>query len=136
MPAMVQHRLAADDDVVHAVGGLHPPGHTRGPIVRHLVLLHPDAREVEDHQVGRQSLAHETAVVETHDARRLEGQSADGVFEAEELPFPDPFPEHEDADRKSTRLNSSHQIISYAVFCLKKKTKTKRKTKTKTKIRK
>src|SRR5207244_13164788 len=24
------------------------------------------------------------------------------------------------ADRKSTRLNSSHQIISYAVFCLKK----------------
>src|SRR5260363_319407 len=26
-----------------------------------------------------------------------------------------------DADRKSTRLNSSHQIISYAVFCLKKK---------------
>src|SRR5207244_8034576 len=26
-------------------------------------------------------------------------------------------------DRKSTRLNSSHQIISYAVFCLKKKTR-------------
>src|SRR5215216_8106463 len=41
-------------------------------------------------------------------------------------------------DRKSTRLNSSHQIISYAVFCLKKKknkqlilfiTKKKKKTK-------
>src|SRR5258708_18510278 len=27
----------------------------------------------------------------------------------------------ESRDRKSTRLNSSHQIISYAVFCLKKK---------------
>src|SRR5256885_7378976 len=26
------------------------------------------------------------------------------------------------ADRKSTRLNSSHLVISYAVFCLKKKT--------------
>src|SRR5258708_31219299 len=26
-----------------------------------------------------------------------------------------------EVDRKSTRLNSSHQIISYAVFCLKKK---------------
>src|SRR5437762_8371958 len=26
-------------------------------------------------------------------------------------------------DRKSTRLNSSHRCISYAVFCLKKKTK-------------
>src|SRR5256885_3438037 len=29
---------------------------------------------------------------------------------------------HEDGDRKSTRLNSSHLVISYAVFCLKKKT--------------
>src|SRR5690625_6370209 len=28
-----------------------------------------------------------------------------------------------DADRKSTRLNSSHVAISYAVFCLKKKNK-------------
>src|SRR5947208_11012228 len=28
---------------------------------------------------------------------------------------------HFELDRKSTRLNSSHQIISYAVFCLKKK---------------
>src|SRR5437763_7175849 len=27
----------------------------------------------------------------------------------------------EDGDRKSTRLNSSHRCISYAVFCLKKK---------------
>src|SRR5947208_8899721 len=30
-------------------------------------------------------------------------------------------------DRKSTRLNSSHQIISYAVFCLKKKNNNQRK---------
>src|SRR5258708_28138427 len=30
-----------------------------------------------------------------------------------------------ETDRKSTRLNSSHQIISYAVFCLKKKKKPK-----------
>src|SRR5258707_3413798 len=29
--------------------------------------------------------------------------------------------EHQDRDRKSTRLNSSHANISYAVFCLKKK---------------
>src|SRR2546422_3961724 len=28
---------------------------------------------------------------------------------------------HDDRDRKSTRLNSSHGYISYAVFCLKKK---------------
>src|SRR5207248_5084975 len=30
-----------------------------------------------------------------------------------------------DEDRKSTRLNSSHRTISYAVFCLKKKKKSK-----------
>src|SRR5438034_7123231 len=30
-------------------------------------------------------------------------------------------------DRKSTRLNSSHTVISYAVFCLKKKKKKKQK---------
>src|SRR3712207_6977908 len=29
--------------------------------------------------------------------------------------------EHQERDRKSTRLNSSHANISYAVFCLKKK---------------
>src|SRR5690606_42166078 len=34
-----------------------------------------------------------------------------------ELANPEPFP----VDRKSTRLNSSHVKISYAVFCLKKK---------------
>src|SRR5438132_10846164 len=32
------------------------------------------------------------------------------------------------ADRKSTRLNSSHTVISYAVFCLKKKKKNKTNT--------
>src|SRR2546426_2465043 len=30
---------------------------------------------------------------------------------------------HPEEDRKSTRLNSSHLVISYAVFCLKKKKK-------------
>src|SRR2546427_5406736 len=35
-------------------------------------------------------------------------------------PLPD-VPTHSDRDRKSTRLNSSHSQISYAVFCLKKK---------------
>src|SRR5438552_12358178 len=43
----------------------------------------------------------------------------------EPLPRQDrPWPgQHRPGDRKSTRLNSSHQIISYAVFCLKKKKK-------------
>src|SRR5437764_1909192 len=33
-----------------------------------------------------------------------------------------PIPQFAVQDRKSTRLNSSHRCISYAVFCLKKKT--------------
>src|SRR5438067_9730829 len=36
---------------------------------------------------------------------------------------PRPRPRWPGADRKSTRLNSSHVSISYAVFCLKKKKK-------------
>src|SRR5256885_8964779 len=36
-------------------------------------------------------------------------------------PICTPEPEARAADRKSTRLNSSHLVISYAVFCLKKK---------------
>src|SRR2546426_2991523 len=34
---------------------------------------------------------------------------------------PDDSPRRTEGDRKSTRLNSSHLVISYAVFCLKKK---------------
>src|SRR5207244_10774698 len=43
----------------------------------------------------------------------------------ERLPHTKILPHAVDRDRKSTRLNSSHQIISYAVFCLKKKKKKK-----------
>src|SRR5689334_23767685 len=41
----------------------------------------------------------------------------------------------EDQDRKSTRLNSSHSSISYAVFCLKKKKKKKKNKQIKIKIK-
>src|SRR5688572_24752034 len=43
----------------------------------------------------------------------------------------EPSIKEENADRKSTRLNSSHSQISYAVFCLKKKKKKKKKRNTK-----
>src|SRR5947208_4633533 len=47
-----------------------------------------------------------------------------GSLDAQTPPFPRARPDTTprtaaDSDRKSTRLNSSHQIISYAVFCLK-----------------
>src|SRR5437879_10917179 len=45
---------------------------------------------------------------------------SDGRSEGPHGPVPGPFAR---GDRKSTRLNSSHRCISYAVFCLKKKKK-------------
>src|SRR5256885_11982852 len=53
----------------------------------------------------RSALFHRRDVLARHHA------ALDGVDELE-------------ADRKSTRLNSSHLVISYAVFCLKKKKRT------------
>src|SRR5690606_39973181 len=50
------------------------------------------------------------------------------------VPSP-PFHDERAEDRKSTRLNSSHVKISYAVFCLKKKKKTTIKQTTHTKNR-
>src|SRR5438132_10737339 len=55
-------------------------------------------------RVGQQFLAHPAAA----EARLDDGEGEDAVAEG---------------DRKSTRLNSSHTVISYAVFCLKKKKK-------------
>src|SRR5205085_11117818 len=58
-------------------------------------------------------------VVERHeDESRLESQNGNGAWPASRRRL---FC----ADRKSTRLNSSHSQISYAVFCLKKKKKKK-----------
>src|SRR5438105_6488593 len=62
----------------------------------------PDLVEEERAAVGELELAGTVAV--------RPGEGAPGV--AEELAL---------QDRKSTRLNSSHEWISYAVFCLKKK---------------
>src|SRR2546421_7931959 len=64
-------------------------------------------------------------------------RSVDEDRDKERDDSPDRRPEHElfspfssvaqPSDRKSTRLNSSHDQISYAVFCLKKKKKNNRK---------
>src|SRR5947208_16696508 len=59
-------------------------------------------------------------IKEDNGIRTLLDQGAETLFTRAEL-FLHLFAFRE--DRKSTRLNSSHQIISYAVFCLKKKNK-------------
>src|SRR5947208_9256155 len=52
---------------------------------------------------------------------RLPGAEGQEPAPAQAEPGPRPGARADRLDRKSTRLNSSHQIISYAVFCLKKK---------------
>src|SRR5258708_30354754 len=52
---------------------------------------------------------------------RLDTGSYDGTALADFFIRQEQLPFRAEEDRKSTRLNSSHQIISYAVFCLKKK---------------
>src|SRR5438552_14707878 len=63
-------------------------------------------------------------------ARRRRSRDADAIAaevmtiawrRLADVPVDDPRPWLYATDRKSTRLNSSHQIISYAVFCSKKK---------------
>src|SRR3712207_8792017 len=58
-----------------------------------------------------------------HDERddREDEPRVDRLRAREHVVAPDEEAEHGDGDRKSTRLNSSHANISYAVFCLKKK---------------
>src|SRR5687768_17913690 len=54
--------------------------------------------------------------------RRIIGNNVNLIFTWRELRFAvEKYISFPDLDRKSTRLNSSHGYISYAVFCLKKK---------------
>src|SRR2546428_5248371 len=54
----------------------------------------------------------------------LEESLLEGVLEAPEVLLKVELGMSDQSDRKSTRLNSSHDQISYAVFCLKKKKNT------------
>src|SRR3712207_7014961 len=80
------------------LGELHRPQRREG-LLDHLVGAHADAA-AGDEQVGCRQLA-------AHGAEELVDVVGHEV----------------QGDRKSTRLNSSHANISYAVFCLKKKMK-------------
>src|SRR5690242_21539311 len=63
----------------------------------------------------------------TQDAHYLIGFGRALTLAAAKAPNPDRIVQFaKSADRKSTRLNSSHMSISYAVFCLKKKKKEKK----------
>src|SRR5256885_5594038 len=82
-----------------------PPRSTLFPyttLFRSLDTLARELRQTHGHQVT-------TAVVDVRDREGVNNAVA-SLVAAGSVP-----------DRKSTRLNSSHLVISYAVFCLKKK---------------
>src|SRR2546427_11279759 len=59
-------------------------------------------------------------------ALALKSKRNGGHHPRDQVAKPKRFTTLQDTDRKSTRLNSSHSQISYAVFCLKKKIRTSR----------
>src|SRR5690348_18138464 len=94
----------------------HPPKSTLFPyttLFRSRVLM-KNGNAARSGQASKYD-AYNTVLSKTYgalaDLRRELSDSKASVAERQEL------------DRKSTRLNSSHPSISYAVFCLKKKTK-------------
>src|SRR3712207_7667285 len=68
-----------------------------------------DALPISSHQAHQQQTGAQGAAQQTANQSQTSQQQAPKV------------PTEEERDRKSTRLNSSHANISYAVFCLKKK---------------
>src|SRR5258708_33822508 len=87
-------------------GGLDRPANIR------ITLMYLAQYLVALHHAGQNEQAHEVA------ARLFALTEPEGYLRVY-LDEGEPM-----RDRKSTRLNSSHQIISYAVFCLKKKKNT------------
>src|SRR3712207_7122401 len=91
-----------------------PPRSTLFP---YTTLFRSDlARPLEHHHVRGVRVGVEEAVAEDHRHPRVGDDRREAVSLLERVAL-----EVEILDRKSTRLNSSHANISYAVFCLKKK---------------
>src|SRR5438034_8801796 len=84
----------------------------RSPIVEHAQLLQESRRELAVPMTRKPDLAHLPRVC-------TQGEVACRATHRKVMFL---------QDRKSTRLNSSHTVISYAVFCLKKKKKKKKRT--------
>src|SRR5262249_31546946 len=83
--ALLQYHLPADADVVHALGALPPARRGGRTVVRDLVLLDANRREVEHHEVGRQPLTDHPAIAQPQNASGLEGEAANRVLERHQL---------------------------------------------------
>src|SRR2546427_5422058 len=80
-----------------------PPRSTLFPYTTLFRSVHVERRAVDERRERR---VHDERVIQREEPR---------------VRVPEDLDHHGDLDRKSTRLNSSHSQISYAVFCLKKK---------------
>src|SRR5438034_4256353 len=75
---------------------------------------------------SKMSIADVVAAVDRHGCRLVEITGGEPLLQDDVYPLMERLLEDGrtvmlETDRKSTRLNSSHTVISYAVFCLKKK---------------
>src|SRR6266853_2543776 len=98
-------------------GGRGGDGNFRPVIAAHV-------QEIGEQDTGRDDEAQDPREPESrraHGRRAPERVGGAQLGEPEEVASAEPYSPQRNGDRKSTRLNSSHSQISYAVFCLKKK---------------
>src|SRR5438034_5914906 len=86
-------------------------GGFKTPNIELILALNPDLVFVNDSQTNVVAALRQTGRI---DVITLHPDSVSGIYRSIRIVA-------EKIDRKSTRLNSSHTVISYAVFCLKKK---------------
>src|SRR5438128_7317736 len=98
--------------------------HPSSTLFPYTTLFRSSAADLETIRLSFQAeLAQDYFELQTLDAQRQRLDASAGAF-AKSLELTRRAAAA--GDRKSTRLNSSHGSISYAVFCLKKKTRTDR----------
>src|SRR2546426_4988155 len=73
--------------------------------------------KLKDHRISREGVI----TIKAQQYRSQEQNREDALARLRALIQSIAIPRKKRRDRKSTRLNSSHLVISYAVFCLKKK---------------
>src|SRR2546426_5930738 len=110
--------------------GVNPMSLKRG-IDRAVETVVEELKKISVPTAGRKEIAQVGTISANNDseigkliAEAMEKVGKDGVITVEEAKGLETTLETVDGDRKSTRLNSSHLVISYAVFCLKKKKNT------------
>src|SRR5438094_4238061 len=117
-------------DFMHAAGKLYVPEAER--IITNLQRLTNYAHghgirivaSADDHVMEHSEISDSPDWQSTFPAHCMRGTA--GQMKIPETALRDPLVIEPARDRKSTRLNSSHRTISYAVFCLKKKKKKQR----------